>query len=279
MTIRDSELKLPSKQGATPVSVALDTFDFDLLMAGIHESMVPPEAITPEVKDVILKLAFLYEIDPIQMKNILYRSVNENNEIDLEVLRKNARDWYTIEHYGSLPKLVDRVQSPLYQSEITVPKTQEERLIRYLETVSPRQVLADLSDGSEPVESDLKLIEDIMIRLKLTPGVVNVLIQYCMLQTDMKLSRSYVEKLPLIGREKVKLCQKRWNWRKANIENMLNGKNKQEKKPVKRRVTRSEPVPDWLENPQQAKSQNHKRVTLKSERKIRRTLKKYKNRR
>lgn len=279
LTIRDSELKLPSKQGATPVSVAPDTFDFDLLMAGIHESMVPPEAITPEVKDVILKLAFLYEIDPIQMKNILYRSVNENNEIDLEVLRKNARDWYTIEHYSSLPKLVDRVQSPLYQSEITVPKTQEERLIRYLETVSPRQVLADLSDGSEPVESDLKLIEDIMIRLKLTPGVVNVLIQYCMLQTDMKLSRSYVEKIASHwARKKVKTVPEAMELAKSEHRKYVEWqKNKQEKKPVKRRVTRSEPVPDWLENPQQAKKPKPQASDFEErKKKLEERLKKYK---
>ena len=42
-------------------------FDFDLFLAGLNESVIPKQAIT-EVKDVIIKLAFLYEIDAIQMK-------------------------------------------------------------------------------------------------------------------------------------------------------------------------------------------------------------------
>ena len=44
-------------------------------------------------------------------------------------------------------------------------------------------------------ESGLAIVEDVMINQKLTPGVVNVLIYYVMLRSDMKLAKTYVEKI------------------------------------------------------------------------------------
>ena len=248
----DIEAKYPSKAESSPIAVSPEFFDFELFMAGINEGVLPKKAITPEVKEVILKLAFLYEIDAIQMKNILYSAIDENNAVDLEILRKSARDWYTIEHYSSLPKLVDRTQSPIYQSEIQAPKTKEDRLIRYLETVSPRQVMADLSEGSEPAAADLKLIEDIMFKQKLTPGVVNVLIQYCMLRSDMKLPKSFAEKIASHwARKKVKTVPEAMELAKSEqrqYEEWQQGKKEKEKKQTTyRKKTRTEPVPDWLE--------------------------------
>ncbi|MCU9601248.1 replication initiation and membrane attachment family protein [Pallidibacillus thermolactis] len=254
----DLTVKYPTKEIPETIMVQPPHFDFDLFLAGLNESVIPKQAITTEVKDVIIKLAFLYEIDAIQMKNILYSAINEQNQIDIEALRKAARDWYTIEHYSSLPKLVDRTQSPIYYANIDVPKTQEERLIRYLETVSPRQLLIDLSEGSEPLESDLRLIEEIMVKLNLTPGVVNVLIQYCMLRTDMKLTKSFVERIASHwSRKKVKTVTEAMELAKSEHRKYVDWQKQQKEiksSPRKTtRTTRQEPVPDWLKNGGQTK--------------------------
>ncbi|MFK4997495.1 DnaD domain protein [Bacillus sp. N9] len=71
----------------------------------------------------------------------------------------------------------------------------ESKLIHYLETVSPRQLLIDLSDGAAPAKADLHAVEDILFQQKLLPGVVNVLIHYVALKTDMKLTKNYLEKI------------------------------------------------------------------------------------
>ncbi len=240
----------PHREEAAPVTISSDYFDFELFMAGLDEAIVPKRAITKEVREAILKLSFLYGIDAIQMKNIVLSCITDTNEIDIEKLRKAARDWYQIEHYQSLPQLVDRTQSPIYQSEIDVPKTKEERLIRYLETVSPRQVLADLSEGSEPAASDLRLVEDIMINQKLPPGVVNVLIHYCMLRTDMKLSKAFAEKIASHwARKKVKTVKEAMELAKKEHRQYTEWQKSKKQRAGKRfQPVRSEKVPEWLEN-------------------------------
>jgi len=278
-------LKIASKGEVNPIKVIPEQFDFDLLLAGLNEAVVPKRAITKEVREVILKLAFLYEIDPIQMKNIILSSITNDNQIDIERLRKAARDWYTIEHYSSLPKLVDKVQSPLLQSEIDVPKTKEERLIRYLETVSPRQLLQDMNQGNEPVQSELQLIENLMINQKLPPGVVNVLIQYCLLRTDMKLSKSFVETIASHwGRKKIKTVVEAMELAKLEHRKYLEWqKNKKNNKPITRKVVRSEKVPEWFEN-RDHESEEKPLADLEAtnfeeeKRKMEERLKKYKNR-
>lgn len=56
-------------------------------------------------------------------------------------------------------------------------------------------MLKDVSGGAEPSKTDLQIIEEIMFSQKLLPGVINVLIQYVMLKTDMKLTKGYMEKI------------------------------------------------------------------------------------
>ncbi|OXB99476.1 helicase DnaB [Bacillus thuringiensis] len=68
-------------------------------------------------------------------------------------------------------------------------------LMKQLEEISPKQLLKEISGGAEATKADLRIVEDVMINQKLPPGVVNVLIYYVMLRNDMKLPKSYVEKL------------------------------------------------------------------------------------
>lgn len=171
-------------------------FDFELLFAGLSESLVPKKAITPKVREAISNLSFLYGIDPIQMKNLLLTAMDDiKNKVSIEELRKSARDWYQLENQEKLPQLVEKVQPIYKQTVIGEPKTKEEKLIHYLDTTSPRQLLIDISGGAVPAKADLKIIEDVMFKQKLLPGVVNVLIQYVLLKTDMKLTKAYVDKI------------------------------------------------------------------------------------
>ncbi|WAA10184.1 replication initiation and membrane attachment family protein [Fervidibacillus albus] len=275
----EETMKLMDKSEPSPINVTLDRFDYDLLLAGLHESLVPKKAITAEVKDTIMKLAFLYGISPIEMKNIVLASIDEKNEIDVEKMRKEARDWYTIMHYQTLPKLVDRTQSPVFQSDIDVPKTKEERFIRYLETVSPRQLLEDISNGSEPVASDLQLIENVMLKQKLNPGVVNVLIHYCLLRTDMKLSKAFVEKIASHwARKNITTVKEAMDLAKTEHKQYMEWQQ-EKRKNNRQKIVRSEKLPDWFENRQQQGEKDEEIVNFEEEkRKMEERLKKYKNR-
>lgn len=239
-----------------PIQIDEQSFNFELLFAGLSESLVPQKAINSKVKEAISNLSFLYNIDPIQMKNIVLGAITVENEIDIEELRKAARDWYQIENGDQLPALMDKVQPLQYQTVRTKPATKEEELIHYLETTSPRQLLKDLSGGADPSKGDLQIIEDVLFKQKLLPGVVNVLVQYVMLKTDMKLTKGYVEKIASHWtRKNIKTVKAAMELAKNEHRQYLDWAEGKTKSTAasKRKPTRTELLPDWFANEQDQK--------------------------
>jgi replication initiation and membrane attachment protein len=92
------------------------------------------------------------------------------------------------------------------------------------------------------------MIEEVMFNQKLSPGVVNVLIYYVMLRSDMKLSKSYVEKIAgHWARKKVQTVQDAMNLAKNEQKEYQNWTEaKQNKKTAGRKIVRKEMVPEWL---------------------------------
>lgn len=72
-------------------------------------------------------------------------------------------------------------------------KTILEELIHYLNVTEPELLLMDISGGKEVLSSEKELIAS--LEKVLPRPVVNVLIQYVMLKTDKKLTKSYTEKI------------------------------------------------------------------------------------
>jgi replication initiation and membrane attachment protein len=226
-----------------------DVFDFDLFFAGLSANMVPKRAINAKVKEAIKKLAFLYGIGPLEMQKLVISVIDPYEHIDIDALRKAAREWYQFEHGESLPHLSTRVQPLPYRTMTDIePKTKEEQLIKQLETISPRQLLMDISGGAEPSLSDLQIIEDVMFHQKLLPGVVNVLIYYVMLRTDMKLSKAYVEKIASHwARKKVRTVKEAMELAKREAREYQKWASEKEKaQKGRKKVIRKELLPDWL---------------------------------
>ncbi|RTR29645.1 Replication initiation and membrane attachment protein [Robertmurraya yapensis] len=256
-------------------------FDFELLQAGLSESLVPKKALNQKVRDAISNLAYLYGIDPIQMKNLLISAMDDvANKVNVEELRKAARDWYQLEHQDKLPKLVDKVQPTMKQTGSSEPKTQEEKLVHYLETTSPRQLLSDISGGADPSKADLQIIEDVMFKQKLLPGVVNVLIQYVLLKTDMKLTKGYVDKIAShwtrkkisTVKEAMDLAIKEHRQYMEWAENKKSPKASSRKQPI-----RTEALPAWFDEKENEGTQNQQVIDNdKSE--IEELLREFKNR-
>lgn len=245
-----------SRSESNPLSIDEVLFDFGLFFAGISDVMIPQKAITPKVKEAIKKLSFLYNIGAIDMQNIVMSSLDSNDTVDIEKLRKAARDWYQFEHGRDLPALSEKVHPmTLRVMADRQPNNKEEELIRQLEMISPKQLLIDISGGATPSVSDLKIIEDVMFHQKLLPGVVNVLIYYVMLRTDMKITKGYVEKIAgHWARKDIKTVKEAMVLAKQEHRQYQTwAKSPSEKKKSKRQAIRTELLPDWLnqdkENP------------------------------
>ena len=229
-----------------PIQIDTSTFDFEMLMAGLNESLVPQKSLTKKVKEVVSNLAFLYGISPIEMKNFILGAINENDEIDIEDLRKGARDWYQFENYDQLPSLINRTQPAVHQVQLTEPKTQEEKLIRYYETTPPIVTFKELSGGVEPSVANLKILEEIMIKYKLPPGVVNVLIEVVLRKTDMKFTKNFVESIASHwARLKIKTVKDAME--AARKEERSFKESKKTGKATNKKPIRTEVLPDWFE--------------------------------
>lgn len=273
-----SEESFIGRNDSKAIQIHLDSFNFDLLLAGLKDSFISPKMLTQKVKEAIANLAFLYNIDVLQMQKIVLSALEED-DINIEELRKAARDWYQFQHQDKLPALVDRTQPEMLKVQTTEPNSKEEKIKRYFETISPRQFLMDISGGGEPSKADLQIVEDIMFHQQLSPAVVNVLIHYVLIKTDMKLTKSYVEKIASHwARKGVKTVEEAMELAlKENRQYLEWASGKKTRKNNDKKPIRTEFIPDWFneEESSSPKLETNKEVAAKK-RALEERLKKYK---
>ena len=147
---------------------------------------------TKDLQELIISLAYFYDLDVTEMQNILKSCINEKGSINRDELRKATRNYYQFDHSGLLPTMVELTQ-PAYLRKPIGDNSKKAKMIYTFETTSPIDFLKSKHDGAEPVKRDINLLEDLIIDYKLKPGVVNVLIDYVLRTNDNKLNRNYVE--------------------------------------------------------------------------------------
>jgi len=136
-------------------------------------------------------LAFLYHLTALDMQKVVILALDDDLGISQERLRKAAADFYKLTVSKEPPKLA-RVTDPLPVAEAG-QKTKDQELQHYLETTAPVQVLRDINNGKEPLQTSVQLAENLIVQHGMPIGVVNALLEYVMLTTDMKLPKKYVE--------------------------------------------------------------------------------------
>ena len=215
-----------------------ERIDFDSLISTLPKETINIKTFNPENKKLINDLAFIYNYNEDEMKNIILSSLNERMMIDKTVLRKNARNNYQYQNSGKLPSLIYRNQPEYLRSPIG-KDTKRARLIYTFETISPYNYLKSKNGGKEPVDRDLKIIESLSIDLGLQPAVINVLVDYCLRMKNNKLIKSYIE---AIGSQ----------WKRLNIETAEDAMNhaleeiKKMKKSYKNKKVEKE-LPKWMD--------------------------------
>lgn len=269
-----------------PAPLSDESFDFDLLLAGMSDMMIPRKALTKQVKETIKKLAVVYGITPLQMQNIVAGACGSDQMISTEDLRKAARDWYQIEYRGEQPKLIDQKQPRHLRHNVTQNSgadAPDAKLIEKLDHISPRELLKDMADGIEPTYADLRIVEDIMLEQQLEPGVMNVLIYYTLLKTDMKLSKTYMQKIAAHWvRKKIKTVAAAMKIAKEENRQMTEWAQQKNKRQSygSGKVIREEKLPDWMkeaETKEQPKEQTDNLSTEDLEREKEKLLDQFNN--
>ena len=238
-------------------------FDFNFLINSMPKNIDVNRVFTKEIKELIINLSFIYDIDAIHMSNIIKGCLNERGTINRELLRKSSRNYYQFDNGGILPTIIDNSQ-PEYLRKPVGDTSNRAKMIYTFETISPRELLIKKNNGSEPTRRDLKLLEDLLVDYKLKPGVVNVLIDYILNVNNKKLTRNYVETLA-------------GEWQRLGIETVeeaMNNCEKVHKKSSKRNYKDDNvnmKTPDWFD-----KEINKSNVSDGEENQLEELLKEYK---
>ena len=238
-------------------------FDFNFLISSMPKNLDTSKMFSKDIKELIINLSFIYDIDAIKMSNIVKVSLNDNGTINRESLRKNSRNFYQFSNGGLLPTIIDNNQ-PEYLRKPIGDTSRRAKMIYTFETISPRELLINKNNGNEPTRRDLKLIEDLLVDYKLKPGVVNVLLDYAINVNNKKLTRGFVETIA-------------GEWQRKGIETVEDAMNNCEKvhKKSSKRNYKDDNVnmktPDWFD-----KEINKSNVSDGEENQLEELLKEYK---
>ena len=113
--------------------------------------------------------------------------------IDKELLRKSARSFYQFENSGKLPTLIHKSSRAKKINNSGNDLSNKEKMINIFESTNPYNFLKSKYKGGKVILRDMKLIEELLIDLKLEPACINVLIDYALRVNNQKLNKTYVE--------------------------------------------------------------------------------------
>ncbi len=217
-------------------------FDFEFLESSLPKSLDKSKIFTKDIKELIIQLAYLYQLDVVKMQDIIPICLTERGTINKEELRKTCRNYYQFDNHGLLPTIVYNKQ-PEYLRKPLGDTSKRAKMIYTFETINPYELLKSKNNGAEPTKRDLKLAEDLIINYGLNCGVVNVLIDFILKTQDNKLNRAYAETIA-------------GQWQRSKIETVdeamklaekeYNKKFKKNSSTPKQKVHKEESIPDWF---------------------------------
>ena len=215
-------------------------YEFDLIVSSIPKDMFNEKCLNKANRELIVNLSFLYEIDPINMADLIRASLNEKGNIERDELRRNAKKYYQFNNDNRLPSLLFKSQ-PEYLKNAEGDNSKRGKIINVFENTSPYEFLRAKYKGAKPTSRDMSILEELLIDVKLNPAVINVLIDYVLRTNNNKLVKSYVDTIA-------------GQWKRSNIETALEAmqiaekehKKKYKKSSVSEVKKKKETVPAWF---------------------------------
>ncbi|WP_209122060.1 replication initiation and membrane attachment family protein [Alkalihalobacillus sp. BA299] len=262
----DSSKEVVQRESTNDLMFADSSFDFQLLESDLATFINAKQLLTIEIRKVIIRLAFVYRIQPLEMSRLIQQALLHDDQLNIEELRKRAQEWYKIE-YGNEPPTLGLKTQPIEHREMVgkEPQSDEEKMIVLYETTSPLDLLESRSEGAKVPLADVKIIESLLLDYQLTPGVVNVLIDSVMIRNDMKLTKSLIDKIAgHWSRKNIKTVkqamelakqeyQKNTTYQQGKLDNTPKAKGRPRKS-----SERKETLPKWLLKEQEQKSTDMK---------------------
>ncbi len=196
-----------SKPKQTPAAHLEIKFDTQKFLRDISVLAFPLSARTPENIRLIEECATIYGIREEDMRVLVSRCIRlKDHTLDTEKLKQKVRSFKGID--VSLP------QDPYTASSIAFLQAKQ--------------------NGVAVSSADKKLIEHLILEMKLVPEVVNVLLEYVLKNNAMRLNRSYVEKIAA-------------SWIRLNVTSKEEALAATLREPAKGKSVRNDVLPLWYQ--------------------------------
>lgn len=231
------------------------SIDFSWIKKMLEQRMIPSEKIlTSENKQLIVQIMKLYELESHEIEKSILWALTDENTLHTEEFKNACHDVFKSKYNDQPIKLTEKEIPKEIPKSNDLPQTQEDHLIQQLERISPKQLLEDLSSGNHASAQDMRVIREVMTSQGLPSPVMNVLIHFVLLQSNMKLSKAYLEKIAS-------------HWSRANIksakEAMVFAKKEKSQfqkttpsKPSYSKGYSNEVVPDWFKDRKKDKAKD-----------------------
>jgi replication initiation and membrane attachment protein len=216
------------------------SIDLEHIFSMIPEEMLNLRSITLETKEFLYRISFVYGFNDEEMTELLKSSFTLKRTIDKEKLKENARNYYKFEHVGNLPSLALKNQ-PEYLRKKNLTTSLRDKKIYEFETTNPHDYLYSRHTGTRLTSQEIAILDYLLIEMNLNPGVVNVILDYVLTESDNKLVPTYVESVAgLFSRSKIKTVEEAMN--------LAEKEHKKRKQAISKKTTKhTEKKPDWID--------------------------------
>lgn len=235
--------------------------DFSWLEVMLKQRMIPiHNVLTTDNKRIISELTALYDLATYEVEKAVLWALTDENKLCIDEFKHACHDLFKTKRHQTPIQLQFKANEEPQSAE---PTSREEQLIQQFETMSPQQLLADLSAGNQASERDMRMIRDVMLNQGLSAPVMNVLVHYVLIQSNMKLSKAYLETIASHwSRANLTTAQEAMDFAKKEIERFKNQQNKQKRSTRQQRST--EIIPDWFKDRQKERKQGRKNSEVNS---------------
>lgn len=166
------------------------TYDMDLLLKGLADYQVNKSRLSDDDMTFMIQLATVYSIDALTLAGMV-KDAMESKGLNQGLLKSNIKKYFEMDHASKLQEVYHK--QPLQY--LTHSENQSPLVLhmKYLDSITPYELLRQKQGGKEPIFHDLKIVETLMVQLGLKPAVVNVLIEYVLGKNNNQLSKNYCE--------------------------------------------------------------------------------------
>ena len=165
-------------------------YDRDLLYQSLADYQVNRSLLSQEDLDYAVELGYVYSVDALTLAGLI-KDAMESQGLNRQRMKQSIQKYFDIQQSSSLQEIYHKQPLQFQTQEASVSPLILH--MKYLDTITPYELLKEKQGGKEPVYHDLMIVETLMVQLGLKPAVVNVLIEYVLGKNNNRLSKRYCE--------------------------------------------------------------------------------------